>query len=155
MIMERLDPEMKQLAAEIKSPNLIDDQKKKIEEKMRKREEILAPMYHQVAVQFADLHDTPKRMLEKGVIRGIVKWEDARTTLYWRLRRRLLETQLTNKIKELNGRLSQGQSYEMLRRWFIEDKGENQRFLWEQDRSAVDWLHRQTLEDQRLSLIHI
>lgn len=26
------------------------------------------PIYHQVAVQFADLHDTPGRMLEKGVV---------------------------------------------------------------------------------------
>lgn len=25
-------------------------------------------MYHQVAVRFADLHDTPGRMQEKGVI---------------------------------------------------------------------------------------
>lgn len=32
------------------------------------REEFLLPIYHQVAVQFADLHDTPGRMQEKGVI---------------------------------------------------------------------------------------
>ena len=53
----------------------------------------------QVAVQFADLHDTPARMTEKGVIRGVIPWEDARTVLYWRLRRRILESQL---VRELN-----------------------------------------------------
>lgn len=35
---------------------------------MKEREEFLTPIYHQVAVQFADLHDTPGRMQEKGVI---------------------------------------------------------------------------------------
>lgn len=35
---------------------------------MKEREEFLIPIYHQVAVQFADLHDTPGRMQEKGVI---------------------------------------------------------------------------------------
>ena len=47
-------------------------------------------------MQFADLHDTPARMTEKGVIRGVVPWEDARTVLYWRLRRRILESQLVS-----------------------------------------------------------
>ena len=32
------------------------------------REEELSPMYHQVAVKFVDLHDTPGRMQEKGCI---------------------------------------------------------------------------------------
>ena len=36
--------------------------------KLKEREEFLLPIYHQVAVQFADLHDTPGRMQEKGVI---------------------------------------------------------------------------------------
>lgn len=51
-----------------------------------------------MAVQFADLHDTPARMTEKGVIRGVVPWEDARTFLYWRLRRRILESQLVSEV---------------------------------------------------------
>ena len=49
-------------------------------------------------MQFADLHDTPARMTEKGVIRGVVPWEDARTVLYWRLRRRILESQLAREL---------------------------------------------------------
>lgn len=39
-----------------------------IEKKIKDREQLLQPMYHQVAVHFADLHDTPERMHEKGVI---------------------------------------------------------------------------------------
>ena len=32
------------------------------------REDQLAPIYHQIAVAFADLHDTPGRMQAKGVV---------------------------------------------------------------------------------------
>lgn len=39
-----------------------------LEKKIAEREAILLPMFHQVAVHFADLHDTPERMLEKGCI---------------------------------------------------------------------------------------
>ena len=41
------------------------------------------------------------------------------------------------------GKMTHGQSLEMIRRWFIEEEGENQRFLWDQDRAAVDWLQQQ------------
>lgn len=42
-----------------------------IENKISERENFLLPMYHQVSVHFADLHDTPERMLEKGCIQVI------------------------------------------------------------------------------------
>ena len=41
---------------------------KDLEGRLKAREDLLLPIYHQVAVQFADLQDTPGRMLEKGVI---------------------------------------------------------------------------------------
>ena len=46
--MERLDNEMKRLIAESKSTELTPEQKEKIETNIMKREEILAPIYHQV-----------------------------------------------------------------------------------------------------------
>lgn len=39
-----------------------------LEREMDARIKLLLPMYHQVAVTFADLHDTPERMLEKNTI---------------------------------------------------------------------------------------
>lgn len=39
-----------------------------LEKKIAEREAVLLPMFHQVAVHFADLHDTPERMHEKGCI---------------------------------------------------------------------------------------
>ncbi len=47
-IMERIDSEMKQLFAELKASDLTSEQKTKIETEIKKREEILAPIYHQV-----------------------------------------------------------------------------------------------------------
>lgn len=51
---------------------------------------------HQIAVHFADLHDTPGRMLEKQVIRGIVSLRESRRVLGSRLLRRLVEVR--NKV---------------------------------------------------------
>lgn len=50
------------------TPELSAAERKELENKLKEREEFLLPIYHQVAVQFADLHDTPGRMQEKGVI---------------------------------------------------------------------------------------
>lgn len=50
------------------SLELSEKQRKELESKLKAREEILLPIYHQVAVQFVDLHDTPGRMQEKGAI---------------------------------------------------------------------------------------
>lgn len=67
------------------------DQIKAMEQRMRQREKDLLPIYHQVAVQFADLHDTAGRMKSKGCISDILEWRTSREYLYWRLRRRLAE----------------------------------------------------------------
>lgn len=50
------------------SPQLSERQCRELEVKLKEREEFLMPIYHQVAVQFVELHDTPGRMQEKGVI---------------------------------------------------------------------------------------
>merc|ERR1711994_66230 len=93
VMMDRLDPEMKDLQQQL-STGSTDT----IKNKMKEREELLAPMYHTVAVHLVDLHDTPVRMKEKGVIREVIPWAKARTKLYWRLKRRLLEMRLMKEI---------------------------------------------------------
>lgn len=50
------------------TPELSEAERKELEKQLKAREELLLPVYHQVAVRFADLHDTPGRMQEKGVI---------------------------------------------------------------------------------------
>jgi Acetyl-CoA carboxylase, carboxyltransferase component (subunits alpha and beta) len=67
-VMHRIDPMMISMKAEMQSANLPQEQRLQLEQKIVDREKFLMPMYHQVAVHFADLHDTPERMKEKGVI---------------------------------------------------------------------------------------
>jgi acetyl-CoA carboxylase/biotin carboxylase 1 len=55
-----------------------------------------------VAVQFADLHDTPGRMAAVGVIRRAVPWASARSFFYWRLRRRIAEFYLRDQVRGLS-----------------------------------------------------
>lgn len=50
------------------SSELSNKDRKELEGQLKAREDLLLPMYHQVAVHFADLHDKPGRMLEKGAI---------------------------------------------------------------------------------------
>merc|ERR1719394_1953832 len=79
-------------------------------------------------------------MVEKGVIRSVIEWSGARTALFWRLRRRLAEVRRASNEETAAKKQSHGQTLELLRRWFIEDKGESHRGTWDNDRAASEWL---------------
>lgn len=81
-----------------------------LELKIKERTQELMHVYHTVAVHFADLHDTPERMLEKGCISEIVPWRTSRGWFYWRLRRLLLEDHCVRKISDAQDGLSVGQA---------------------------------------------
>jgi len=66
--MHRLDPVCVSLAQRMGLADLTRSDRHTIEKQLKEREEQLLPIYHQVAVMFADLHDTPGRMQEKGCI---------------------------------------------------------------------------------------
>lgn len=66
--MHRIDPMIISMKADLQSVNLPQEQRLQLEQQIVDREKFLMPMYHQVAVHFADLHDTPERMQEKGAI---------------------------------------------------------------------------------------
>eukprot|EP01038_Epipyxis_sp_PR26KG_P010409 gene10409-13983_t len=74
------------------------DQIAQLSKEIKTREKLLFGVFQQVAVHFADLHDTPGRMKSKGVIRKQVQWEQSRIFFYWRLRRRLLEFDIIENI---------------------------------------------------------
>ncbi|KAJ8276600.1 hypothetical protein COCON_G00083520 [Conger conger] len=121
--MRRVDPVYMSLAERLGTPELSQPERKELETKLKEREEFLLPIYHQVAVQFADLHDTPGRMQEKGVITDVLEWRTSRQFFYWRLRRLLLEDMVMKKIQAANSELTDGQIQAMLRRWFVEAEG--------------------------------
>ena len=67
----RLDPVCRELVKEINlckvtTTNYI---KEDLERQLAEREKMVLSVYEQAAIMFCDLHDTPGRMLDKGVIR--------------------------------------------------------------------------------------
>ncbi|KAI1611633.1 acetyl-CoA carboxylase [Exophiala viscosa] len=103
--MARLDPTYGQLKAQLSAKDLAPEQLNDIKVKMTEREQLLGPIYQQIALQFADLHDRAGRMEAKGTIRMPLKWQNARRFFYWRLRRRLSEEVL---LKKMNSSLAVG-----------------------------------------------
>uniref|UniRef100_A0A8C1VF04 acetyl-CoA carboxylase n=1 Tax=Cyprinus carpio TaxID=7962 RepID=A0A8C1VF04_CYPCA len=146
--MRRVDPVYMGLAERLGTPELSVSERKELESKLKEREEFLLPIYHQVAVQFADLHDTPGRMQEKGVITDVLEWQTSRLFFYWRLRRLLLEDTVKRKIQCANSELTDGQVQAMLRRWFVEAEGAVKAYLWDSNEDVVEWLERQLAEEE-------
>ncbi|XP_078535903.1 acetyl-CoA carboxylase 1 isoform X1 [Lissotriton helveticus] len=146
--MRRVDPVYIHLAERLGTPEISLADRKELEAKLKEREEFLLPIYHQVAVQFADLHDTPGRMQEKGVITDILEWKTSRTFFYWRLRRLLLEDVVKKKIHGANPELTDGQIQAMLRRWFVEVEGTVKAYLWDNNKDLVEWLEKQLTEEE-------
>ncbi|XP_029017802.1 acetyl-CoA carboxylase isoform X4 [Betta splendens] len=140
--MRRIDSVYASLVEQLASPELSDARCRELEAKLKAREEFLLPIYHQVAVQFVDLHDTPGRMQEKGVITDILDWKNVRSFFYWRLRRLLLEQVVKCEILQANKDLSDGHMQSMLRRWFVETEGTVKAYLWDNNQAVVEWLEK-------------
>nr|XP_035941869.1 LOW QUALITY PROTEIN: acetyl-CoA carboxylase 2 [Halichoerus grypus] len=140
--MRRIDPAYKKLVEQLGMSELSDMDRKDLEGQLKAREDLLLPIYHQVAVQFADLHDRPICMLEKGAIADILEWRTARTFLYWRLRRLLLEDQVKQEILQASSELSHVHIQSMLRRWFVETEGAVKAYLWDNNQVVVQWLEQ-------------
>ncbi|GCB65673.1 hypothetical protein scyTo_0007767 [Scyliorhinus torazame] len=140
--MRRIDTVCSGLADQLGFPELSEKARKELEAKLKAREEFLFPIYHQVAAQFAALHDTPGRMQEKGVITDILEWKTVRGFFYWRLRRLLLEEMVKQEIIKANQELSDGHIQSMLRRWFVETEGTVKAYLWDNNQKVVEWLEK-------------
>ncbi|KAM9625723.1 acetyl-CoA carboxylase 2 isoform 2-T2 [Morphnus guianensis] len=145
--MRRIDTVYAKLAEQLGTPELSEVQRRELEKQLKAREELLLPMYYQVAMHFADLHDTPGRMQEKGVIMDILEWKNARSFLYWRLRRLLLEDMVKVEVLKANSELSHIHIQSMLRRWFMETEGAAKGYLWDNNQVVVEWLEKHMQED--------
>ncbi|KAJ1334968.1 acetyl-CoA carboxylase [Microdochium nivale] len=96
--MARLDPAYGALCKQAADNSLSKQELEEIKGKMAAREKQLLPIYGQISIQFADLHDRAGRMKAKGTIRDIIEWKNARRFFYWRLRRRLNEEYILKKM---------------------------------------------------------
>ncbi|CAF3453887.1 unnamed protein product [Rotaria socialis] len=153
----RLDPVSRELAAEINLSitGSVNSAKEELERQLAERETRLFPVYQQAAVMFCDLHDTPGRMLEKGVIREILDWRSSRQFFYWRLKRRLGENNVVKTILSLDPSMGYQSASKCVEQWFNEDK-RNDTAQWSQDKVVAEWLEQcqQTLSlDDRMKTL--
>ncbi|XP_054153729.1 acetyl-CoA carboxylase-like isoform X3 [Oppia nitens] len=141
--MHRCDNGCKDLLIKINESNSADE-KKRLEGQLQERETSLLGMYHQVALTFADLHDTPARMYEKGCICDVVQWTKSRQYFYWHLRRALYEDRVIDEIQAVVQNKNELEVKSMIRRWFSEHVGQHNQHLWDDDnRSVAEWLASQ------------
>eukprot|EP00607_Mallomonas_marina_P004902 CAMPEP_0182437136 /NCGR_PEP_ID=MMETSP1167-20130531/84837_1 /TAXON_ID=2988 /ORGANISM="Mallomonas Sp, Strain CCMP3275" /LENGTH=637 /DNA_ID=CAMNT_0024629937 /DNA_START=30 /DNA_END=1940 /DNA_ORIENTATION=- len=95
--MHRLDPVLTELDS-VGVGGIIGREKEgesEVEREVKQREKTLAPLYTQIAHEFADLHDRTGRMVAKGCIRKALTWSSSRHFFYWRVRARLLSDSLS------------------------------------------------------------
>ena len=118
--MARLDPqyaELKKRLADLQAHGGAAEAVSSVKLEMTQREELLLPVYSQIAWQFADLHDRAGRMQAKDTIRAPLRWREARRFFYWRLRRRLNEESILRRIAGVSNGTSRAAAHEMLRVW--------------------------------------
>jgi acetyl-CoA carboxylase / biotin carboxylase 1 len=125
--------------------NQISTTIKELEKCVEKREKLLFGVYQQIAVHFADLHDTPGRMKAKDVIRRQVDWKDSRRFFYYRLKRRLLEFEIIQKIRSANAEESSEVGYrkEMIKKMkeaFVNDESKLSMVDYEDDEAFLQWI---------------
>lgn len=143
--MYRLDKEYHDLVEAAKNKALTSDERAGALQRLAARYELLAPMYHQVAVQFADLHDTAGRMKHKGAIVDVIPWKTSRTFFHGRLRRQLALHTVRTHLRAANPSLTINQMTSMVRRWLFE--ATSQVFSWDNDATVTDWITQQLTED--------
>ncbi|KAF2431568.1 acetyl-CoA carboxylase [Tothia fuscella] len=125
--MARLDPTYGNLKRKLADPALTREQQAEIKSKMNEREQLLLPVYAQISLQYADLHDRAGRMMAKGTIRMPLRWQNARRFFYWRLRRRLNEEYILKKMTSAQGTevaSSRENKLQLLKAWSAVEKFE-------------------------------
>ena len=117
--MARLDPEYGALRKQLADNTLSPEQLIEVKAAATAREQLLLPVYMQVSLQFADLHDRAGRMKAKGVIRQSLQWREARRFFYWRVRRRVNEEYILRRMLSAskNPLSSRARNLETLAAW--------------------------------------
>ncbi|KAF6253758.1 carboxyl transferase domain-containing protein [Scenedesmus sp. NREL 46B-D3] len=116
--MHRIDPVIKARVAELKAQHGASaDDAIRSDAAIKARVQQLLPAYRQMALRFADMHDTPQRMLAKGVLQGVVPWREARRFFAMRLKRRLTEEGLIRHVASTDVSISRRQALAMVRNW--------------------------------------
>lgn len=142
--MARLDDKCKELREKLSDKNLSSEEQQELSAQLLQREKQLLPIYTQISVQFADLHDRSTRMLRKGVIREELEWVNSRRFFFWRLRRRLNEEYIIKRLTSVLPEASRLEKISRLRSWYPSSVDMND------DRQVANWIEENysVLEDR-------
>lgn len=156
--MARLDGKYKELKAKL-STKLSPEEHADLSAKLSAREALLLPIYSQISVQFADLHDRSGRMLAKGVITKELKWTNARRFFFWRLRRRLNEEYLLKMIGKKLSSKSKLEKVSRLKSWMptvdYEDDEAVSNFIEGNHAKLQERIEELNMESNRKELHHL
>ncbi|KAH3903567.1 acetyl-CoA carboxylase ACC1 SCDLUD_001209 [Saccharomycodes ludwigii] len=148
--MYRLDDKYKELKDKLADSSLNAEEHKTISTALAQREKWLLPIYHQITVQFADLHDRSDRMLAKHVIREALKWTNARRYFFWRLRRKLNEEYLCRRLQSELPSASRLELLARIRSWYPASVNQ------QDDRQVTNWVEENyQLLDEKLKSIKV
>ena len=129
--MHRIDKKLIELDEQLDA-EMDEQQQQVIKTEISLREGELYPVYEQIAIQFAELHDTPGRMKAKNVINEEVQWKKAREYFYYRLRRLLAEDRLRDEISKAKPGCTHDEQTNIIKSAATPDN-------WECDKKFVDW----------------
>lgn len=132
--MKRLDKRYAELSKEAERKDLSAEESSNIKVKLAEREKLVMPIYQQISVQFADLHDRAGRMKAKETIRQILEWRNARRYFFWRIRRRLDEEYVLNRIGEAVPHSTRLERVARLKSWYTPHVD------LEDDKVVAEWL---------------
>lgn len=138
--MHRLDNHLKELVSKLKTCES-KETAKQLQIEIEKRQAELMPIYHQIAITFAELHDTPGRMKAKEVIRDVLNWETAREFFYYRVKRRMHEEYLLRAMKKADPSLQYSNMMKLLEEYLVQSqkrKKKNQ-YVWDNDKFVASW----------------
>ncbi|CAI4767824.1 AQG_2a_G0047460.mRNA.1.CDS.1 [Saccharomyces cerevisiae] len=142
--MNRLDDKYRELRSQLANKSLAPEVHQQISKQLADRERELLPIYGQISLQFADLHDRSSRMVAKGVISKELEWTEARRFFFWRLRRRLNEEYLIKRLSHQVGEASRLEKIARIRSWYPASVDH------EDDRQVATWIEEnyKTLDDK-------
>eukprot|EP00762_Andalucia_godoyi_P000340 ANDGO_03235.mRNA.1 Acetyl-CoA carboxylase len=147
--MNRLDVECSRLAVAGSSGDAV------ARAKLSERQQQLLPTYRRMAELFADLHDTPGRMLAKDTIHDIVPWSQSRRYFFGRLCRRLCENEIVGSCRSKSG-FSDLSGTDLIAFWRkkVEEWMKADGVLVLDDRSIASWIlkSRATVIERELKL---
>jgi len=133
-VMHRTDEELRLLDSEIEACDF-DADIPKLKEQIKAREDLLYPVYSQIATEFADAHDKTGRMKAKGVIKDAVEWSRSREFFYYTTKRRIMQDDLVKKMKLANPALDNNAALNMLKSLCPTD--------WEDNKATIEFFSSQ------------